>query len=81
MKELPKLIKNPDRKYTIGIDVANEGNTEIFTFCVQYYDGKIFCIEQMDSIINSVDYATDSPTEKYVQQLAEHYNAPIYRGY
>lgn len=81
MKELPTLIKNPNRKYTIGVDVTNEGNTEIFTFCVQYHDGKTFCIEQMDSIINNVDYATDSPTEKYIHQLADYYNAPIYKGF
>ncbi len=81
MKKLPKLIKEPDRKYTIGVDVVTEGNREIFTFCVQYHDGKIFCIEQIDSIINTVDYKIDSPTDEYIKELAEYYNAPIYKGF
>jgi len=81
MKELPKLIKHPDREYVIGVDLSNEGNNEIFTFCVQYKNGKLNCIEQIDSVINKVDYIIDSPTEEYIKELAEYYNAPIYKGF
>ena len=80
MKKLPKLIKYPNRKYVIGIDVVNEGNNEIFTFCVQFKEGSKIHIEQVDSLINIVDYKINSPTDQYIKELREYYNAPIYRG-
>jgi hypothetical protein len=81
MKELPILIKSTDRKYTIGVDVAYEGVNEIFTFCVQYMIGKQIILEQIETIINKVEYKIDSPIEKYIQELSEYYNAPIFKEF
>jgi hypothetical protein len=43
--------------------------------------GKQIILEQIETIINKVEYKIDSPIEKYIQELSEYYNAPIFKEF
>jgi len=78
MKDLPILIKSPDKDYVIGVDICSEhNNLEIFTYCISYRDGDSIIIQDCKSISNIVEFRNESPIENYIEQLSEFYNTRI----
>ncbi len=77
MKNLPVLLKQPNKKYFIGCDIAREGSDETFTFCVMFKEDEILHVQQCESVINRVEYKVDSPTQRYIDTLEFFYNNQI----
>lgn len=81
MEKLPVLIKQPNKRYSVGVNFTKKGKADIFAFCVT--DKQEFTIHQCGTIYNN--FETEQQRNEWFEQqcntLSSFFNAPIIKEY